>query len=623
MSTPITRLNGFSSGLDIDELVRKMVKANSAPLERLQQQKQLLEWKREDYRTVNTKFMDFRNTVFNMKLTSSYMAKSATSSDSESVSVTGTAAAVDGSYQIKINSLASAATITSGDIVTTGAGDASKKMTDLLAGFTDSTLTIGGAKGTATIQVKATDTIANVVSSINAEASYTGVRVSYDETLDKLFFSSSTTGADSFIDLKSSNPDLLDTVLKVPSVTNGTTLAKTISGTESFALLSTYINEDLEAPQTFTINYEGQDYDYTINDSTTIAQLIDNINSSDLGKAGVSAYLNADNKLTFFVPDETSVISFSDEPSDDSILTKLGLATPQAPVTGIAYETARVSGTNAVIDFNNGTTGTYQTNTFTINGIQFTAKKVTTADVNISVSQDVDKVFENIKGFVDKYNELIATVNTELLEQKYRDFQPLTPEQKDELSEEEIKKWEEKARSGTLRRDSILSTALVNFRTSIYDSVQGIAAGDIKHLTEIGISTGITQGSYEDRGKLYIDEAKLRKALSENPDQVMNLFIANDNNDDSSTGDGIASRLYSQIDRVTDLLLEKAGASGTPSDTSLIAEELKNYDERIRIVTDRITNLENRYYRQFTAMETALSQLNNQSAYFMSQMNGG
>src|SRR5690606_9679635 len=100
----------------------------------------------------------------------------------------------------------------------------------------------------------------------------------------------------------------------------------------------------------------------------------------------------------------------------------------------------------------------------------------------------------------------------ELKETRYRDFAPLTQEQRDEMSEDEIKRWEERARSGMLRSDQLLGSVLSNLRSALSKAVEGLPGGDLKHLSQIGITTG----AWSEQGKLYIDEAKLKDAIAEN-----------------------------------------------------------------------------------------------------------
>ncbi|MEF3305169.1 flagellar filament capping protein FliD [Paenibacillus sp. GYB003] len=607
------RLNGFSSGMDIDEMVKKLMSASRIPLDKLKQQKQIMEWQREDYREMNKLILDLRNSAMNMKLQNSYGAKRA-SYAGDAFTVTASSDATEGIYSFKVNNLAKAATVTSGDVVA-GAGDANKKLSELGLSA-NSTLTISGAKGTATIVVKPDDTLDLLMRTVNAKSATTGVKLSYDATLDRLFFTTTATGASSSFNIKSSDPGLLDSVLKCTS-SAGTVTANRITGTQAFTAITDKIDNTLTTEQTLRLTYDGTNYDYKINKDMSLEQLITTINGSEAGKAGISAYLDDNKKLAFILPDKTKTFSFSDETSDSSdIVAKLGLSAPDA--ADVVYEELSAVGTDANVTFNN-VTGSFSSNTFTINGMTFTLKEATGTTEDITVTNDTDGVFESIKGFMDKYNDSIDKINKKLTEERYRDYTPLTDEQKEAMSDKDIERWEERAKSGLIRRDQTLEGALNQLRTAFSSVVTGLSSGDISQLSQIGISTL----DYSERGKLHIDEAKLKKALADNPDQVMKLFTADDNNKDSRSGDGVANRIYQIADSFYKQIVEKAGSvSTTVLDAYTIGKNIKDLDKRIDSLSTRLIGLEEQYYKQFTAMETALSRMNAQSSYLAQQFGG-
>src|SRR5690606_6757868 len=97
------------------------------------------------------------------------------------------------------------------------------------------------------------------------------------------------------------------------------------------------------------------------------------------------------------------------------------------------------------------------TNKTTINGL--TINMLSKDSSTITVQADATKTFDKIKDFVDKYNETIKDIEKQLVERRFPDFQPLSPEQKKDMSESEVELWEEKARSGLLRNDPVLKSA--------------------------------------------------------------------------------------------------------------------------------------------------------------------
>ena len=618
------RISGLASGMDTEKMVADLMKAARIPFDRLSQSKTQLEWQRDAYRSINTKLLEFRNIAFDMKLNSSYNSKKAISSSESAISVSGTASAVEGIYKIQVTQLAETAKLKSDGPV----GAKSLQGLDTTLGSlsldSDTTLTIGGAKGTATINVKQTDSVDLLVKAINNQSTKTGVKVSYDATLDHFFFSSSATGADANVKLQSGNSSLLDDIFKIASPEDDIQ-GSLLTGAQVFANgIATKVNDSLTSEQEIKIAFDGASVSLKVDKNTTIGNLIDQINNSDVGKKGVSAFLNADNKLAFTNPGDNTVnpIVITDETSDSNdLLFNLGWHDSDGnnsydPTSRSYYEVSDY-GLDAKIEFN-GVKGEYATNSFSINGMNFTAKQVMTSTADITVTQDTDGIYEKIKNFVDKYNELIDSINNQLVEKKYRDFFPLSEEQKKDMKEDDIKKWEEKARSGLLRSDQMLTSALSGFRISLSSVVTGLSSGSMKQLSQIGITTG----DYSEKGKLYIDPTALKKAIAEHPEEIDALFTANDNNKDSAAGDGLATRLVDQLDSLMNNIKTKAGTVSSVDSSYTMGKRLRDYNKRIEDMTLKLDGLETKYYNQFTAMEKYINQMNAQSAYLMQQFGG-
>ncbi|MHB8184112.1 MAG: flagellar filament capping protein FliD, partial [Candidatus Desulforudaceae bacterium] len=177
-----------------------------------------------------------------------------------------------------------------------------------------------------------------------------------------------------------------------------------------------------------------------------------------------------------------------------------------------------VGGTNAVLNIN-GLDIVRATNEFTVNDVNFTPKGSGTATV--TVRGDTESVFQSIKAFIDGYNSLLDQFNGKLQEKRFQDYLPLLEDDpaRENLTEKQIDQWQEKARSGLLRGDSILDSIVTRLRNDVFSSVSGLDPS-LNHLTQIGIKIG----SREERGKLVIDEAKLRAAIEQDPEGVARIF---------------------------------------------------------------------------------------------------
>ncbi|MGQ9497850.1 MAG: flagellar hook-associated protein 2 [Desulfotomaculales bacterium] len=274
--------------------------------------------------------------------------------------------------------------------------------------------------------------------------------------------------------------------------------------------------------------------------------------------------------------------------------------------------TETFTGTDAELTIN-GLTGIKQhENTFTLNNVTFALKKTTASPVLITVATDTDKIFDTVKSFVEQFNTFIGAINAELNEPRYADYQPLTEEQKKQLTDREIEQWEDKARSGLLRNDAILSDTVYRLRRALTTPVTGLTKYD--SLFDIGITTGY----YWEGGKLSVDETKLREAINSDPDAVMKLFTNSGTNYETQ---GLGVRLYNEVNRAIDRITAQAGNPSSFSlyDNSYIARSIRDLDERIAVTEERLQQLEDRYWRQFTAMEQVIAQFNAQSMWLMQQ----
>ena len=245
-------------------------------------------------------------------------------------------------------------------------------------------------------------------------------------------------------------------------------------------------------------------------------------------------------------------------------------------------------------------------------------KKFTGTPARVDVSQNTDEIMDGIKGFIDEYNKLIKTINDYLDEDtSYRDYAPLTADQKKEMSEREIELWEEKAKEGLLHRDSTLQTFLQQMRSILY---QKPANGGYA-LYELGIETG----AWESKGQLTFTvdgEARLRQLLETDPTNVMKLF--------TDPEDGLGVKLNNVLKSTASTsggspgtLVQLAGVKGGSTEkNNSIYDQLKALDEKIAALKRTYEAEKTRYWNQFNTMEQMISNMNTQSSY-LAQMMGG
>ncbi len=330
---------------------------------------------------------------------------------------------------------------------------------------------------------------------------------------------------------------------------------------------------------------------FTFSKDTTIGDMMKTINNSS--EANVTMRYSSLTKGFSITSDTTG------SASEVRIVNITGNAfSPENSALGIAEGV--YAGQDAICSIG-GVAVTQPTNTFAYDGITYTLSGTSATPIQFSVSKDYQSTVDSIVSFVDAYNKLVEELQTKLKEKVYSDYPPLTDAQKDEMSEEEIEKWEEKAKSGTLHNDSYISSLLTSLRSSFYTKVEGTGM----NLADIGLTTG----TYSDGAKITVDKDKLLAALKENPDKVKSLFVQTSSSD-SFSEKGV-------MVRISDALLNY-----TKQTTNVALDNLEKQisasEDKEDELQERMEEKEEALWAKFSAMETALSKLNSMSSWLSS-----
>lgn len=417
-----------------------------------------------------------------------------------------------------------------------------------------------------------------------------------------------------------------------------------------FESVGAYTFDDDGDPDTdrIPLSFAGttSDIEFTINGkyfrfsskNTSLNDIMKAVNADTTINVSMT-YDSTSNKFTIASKNTgaTSKIAVSDKTGN--LMNALGISL-NTPVTGndASVTIGGLGGSTDEIEI------VRSTNSFTYDGINFNIKQDFTEgttqpdSIKFAVVGDTSKTFDYIKTFVEKYNEVIEKLNGKISEEVYRSYAPLTDEQKEAMSEGQIDKWEEKAKSGLLRNDSIISSTLSQLRSALYAAVQGTGIT----LSSIGITTS---SNYEDKGKLIINEDKLKDALANKPQEVANLFTSTsdvtyyESMNNSTLGSqrykesGIAQRfsdiIQDAIRTNTDnngnkgSLLEKAGMVGDRSQyLNILYKEIKEFDSQITEMNRKLIEKENALYTKFAKLESAMEKMNSQQSWLTSQLSG-
>ncbi len=404
-----------------------------------------------------------------------------------------------------------------------------------------------------------TATLSDIMKKINSDAD-AGVNIFYSSTTDTFTVKSTITGSNSGVEIK----DLKGT------------LAESLFGKSANSLLQ---------PDEYIKNENG----------------IQNIYKADGTKIGTVDYIKETSDYT---------INYDDGKGTD--------------ITGVSY--VENKGTDTTMEYTlNGikTQVTRSTAQFSVDGINvsLSEKAVGTATqespINFTVTSNTKEVVERVKQFVTDYNEIIGLMYTKTSEKPNRDYQPLTPEQSDDMEKNEIENWTKEAKKGALFGDSKINTVLNGFRSamSTKTSVSNLTLADI----------GISYASMDTSGKLSFDEEKFKKNLAQYADEMVDLFsgVSTEKNGISGLAVQVKSILKDNIGNYgsTGILVEEAGMDNSiTSDRNNISEHIKDYNDKLSNLKKDLQKERDRYWRKFTELEKTMSKLNSQSSWFMNNM---
>lgn len=230
-----------------------------------------------------------------------------------------------------------------------------------------------------------------------------------------------------------------------------------------------------------------------------------------------------------------------------------------------------------------------------------------------TITRNTDQIYEGIMKFVEDYNNIMKSIHTLLTEKaEYKNYLPLTDEQKSAMSDREIELWEEKAKTGLLRSDSYLNDIWDSLRATLYKKPSNSSIA----IYDLGITT---QFDTEYGGQLVVDQAKLKSMLQSNAEDVANLFAG-------SNVDSLGKLMSDALDRAASssiaspgILTQVAGASSRTDTSSNLYKQMKSIDDNLETLFDRYDSEYSRYWQQFNAMEQMIQQMNQQSSWLSQQ----
>lgn len=434
------------------------------------------------------------------------------------------------------------------------------------------------------------------------------------------------------------------------------TAGSNITNSSTFSsLLSSTTGAPTTGNISFTVNGTTVNYDLSANKNKSVSQVM-----SDLSNlAGNATFSYSELTGKFSITDNTTgnanyltIGAASSDTTTQNFLNKVfgtGLSSSTTSqdigntggAKNIAASTAGQNGSFTITEPDGSSNSvTESSNKFTIDGVSYNftnsnASSSGTAVVNVST--DVSSVVNKIQTFVNDYNNLIGGITDATNEKKDYNYKPLTSSQESQMTAAQITQWNQKAQQGLLANDDNLTSMLSSMRAAFYTPVSG------NGLTMGGIGLS-TSDDPSQGGKITVDVKKLTQALQNNPQQVINLFTQTSTsqpiytNDLSSSAvntrnseEGIFQRLSDISQKYTGtyvdksgnqgILLMKAGMPNTLSETkNTLYTQFLQQQTSVSDFKTKMTSDASMYTNKFTALQSALSQLNSQQSYLSSML---
>lgn len=597
------------SGLDTESLVKSMAANTKNRLNTKKQKLQTLQWKQEAYRSSISKISDFQKKFLDWGSDTSIKANSVMNkykaeSTNDKLAVSANSSATPATYYISASTAASAAQVKSAGSISTDRinldfsknVDGKEYTVQMTYNGTTRDVTFKGSTDADTAKANFLEAANNTFKDIKTDAQ----GFEFKDGTSTLVFNNANDGIRHTFSIKynSEAVGLSNTV----SSTMGTTTKL------SDAAFNTALNGDKFE---FSINGEK----FTFEKSSTVGDVINAINKADIGvKASFS----------------TMTQSFKLESTETGTAGKLNIEQTNGNLLNSLFNCSddftkkNAYGKNGTItistDGENYTTYTSASNEYSFDGTTFNIAKLGNFDssvdgvdeITVTTEKDTSSIKDTVIKFIDAYNQLLDDVYGEIQTSRPKKngsyYDPLTEEQEEEMKSDEIEKWNNEAKKGLLYQDNYLSTFVSSIRGAMSSSkVDGFT------LYDLGISLAT---DWKSNGKLVVDEDKLENAINTYGDKVTSFFVDSDK--------GLAATLNNEIDRAISTRDKKVGyLSGiagienttTEKDNALYSQ-INNMQTLINNLQTRYENEMERYWKQFTTLETYMSNMQSQSSIF-------
>lgn len=680
------RVTGMMSGLDTESIIQELVAVKQTKVDTLKKEQTKLEWKQDAWKELNNKIKKlYSGTLSDLRYQSSYMKKATKTSNDNLVSVIAKDSAMDSVQSLEIKKLAKAGYLTGAEIkdkdgnkVTSGS-----KLVEKLGIEAGSKFEITSGGKTVEITVDENTTINSLVSKLqsagvkaNFDATNQRLFIGADGTGEEKDFTitasnDSGTKALDKLGILVYDKDVKAAYQKYADLANNSDAKQSAIDAKTAELLKSYTAEktslesaveSLKKKQDELVKAYNEEYgsDVDIADETARAERQETLNekiagleeqlkdenlteeekatlTADLNKAkGELSYLDGYDTNQKSIEEKTARIAElkADYINEDGTASTKTVAEATADIEGkitkaqdvlanyddlTGSKAFKVDGEDAEITLN-GAPFKSSSNTFDINGLTITCKGETAVGekITLTTENDVSGIYDMVKNFIKEYSSLINEMDKLYNAESSKGYDPLTDEEKDSMSEKEVEKWEEKIKDSLLRRDSTLN--------SVSSAMKEIMAGGYTvngktlYLSDFGIETlgyfnaaDNEKNAYhingdEDEDTLKTKDNTLKEMITKDPNTVVDFFTQ------------LSKTLYAKMD---DLMARSDYSSmNTVYDDKKMKEEYDSYATKIKEAEAKLTDYEDKWYKKFSAMETALAKMQSNSSAVASLLGG-
>ena len=407
----------------------------------------------------------------------------------------------------------------------------------------------------------------------------------------------------------------VERLAKTAYLTGGKLAGSDAGNLNALTKLSDITGSTVEGEGTITLTTgtgsSAKSVDITVNENTTISDVL-----TQLKDNGLNASFDEKQGRLF-------VSSKKSGEANDFTLTSSdanGLAALSALKLTEDAGATKVDGSNAKIWLNDAEF-TSDTNVFQINGLTITALQQTKAgeEITLTTENDTSGIYDMIKNLFKEYNELINSMDKLYNDESGKDYDPLSEEEEYSMSEKKVEDWEQKIKDSLLYRDenlSDISSALKEVMSSGFT-----VNGKTMYLSDFGIATlGYFSAKDNERNAYHIDgdaddentstaTNKLKEMITNNPDTVVSFFSQ------------LSQKLY---DKMFDMSKSVNGyrSYGNFYDDKKLTSDYTSYTSKIADLEEKLFAYEDKWYKKFAEMETAMAKMQSNSTAVTNMLGG-